>query len=75
MRNLLVKAQPSEPAPSQVHAQLFQQLPLAGDAVHVTQPQDPQQYFRVNRRSARLAVGIAQLLAHKLLADLAIHEA
>jgi hypothetical protein len=75
MRNLLVKAQSGKPAPSQMHAQLFQQLPLAGDAVQIAQQQDPQQHFRVNRRSACLAVAIAQFVAHKLEADVTINEA
>ena len=58
-----------------MHAQLFQQLPLATNAVQVAQQQDPQQHFWVNRRSACLAIGIAQLVTHKLETDVAINEA
>src|SRR5437879_4407934 len=50
MGNLLLEPQPGEPAPRQVHAQFFQQLPLTGDAVEIPQQQDPQQHFRINRR-------------------------
>ena len=33
MRNLLIESQSGKPAPCQMHAQLFHQLALAGDAV------------------------------------------
>jgi len=35
MRNLLIKAEAGEPAPGQMHAQLFYQLALAGDVVQI----------------------------------------
>jgi hypothetical protein len=35
-----LRAQSSEPAPCQMHAQLFQQLPLTGDAVQIAQQQN-----------------------------------
>src|SRR5881227_1288601 len=74
MGNLLLEPQPGEPAPRQVHAQFFQQLPLTGDAVEIPQQQDPQQHFRINRRSPRFAVGCTQLLTHKIEADVAVDE-
>ena len=40
--NLLIQAQPGEPAPCQMHAQLFHQLALAGDAVQIANQQDAQ---------------------------------
>ena len=75
MRNLLIKAKTREPAPRQVHAQFFQQLPLTGDAVEIPQQQHPQQHFRINRRSARFAVGGTQLLPHKIETDVAVDQA
>src|SRR2546428_11657921 len=74
MRNLLIEAQTREPAPRQVHAQFFQQLPLTGDAVEIPQQQDPQQHFRINRRSPRFAVGCTQLLTNKIEVDVAVDE-
>jgi hypothetical protein len=47
--NLLIKAQPGEPAPRQVHAQLFHQLALAGDAVQIANQQNAQQKLGINR--------------------------
>ena len=35
MRDLLIETQTGEPAPRQVHAQLLNQLPFAGDAVQI----------------------------------------
>jgi hypothetical protein len=40
MRNRLMEAQPREPAPGQVHSQLFHQFALAGDAVQIADQQD-----------------------------------
>src|ERR1700736_154686 len=37
MWDLLIETQTREPAPGQVHAQLFHQLALAGNAVPITQ--------------------------------------
>ena len=34
--NLLIETQAREPSPSQMHAQLFHQLALAGDTVHIS---------------------------------------
>ncbi len=42
MRDLLIEAQTGEPAPGQMHAQLFHQLAFAGDAVEVAQQQNAQ---------------------------------
>jgi len=42
MRDLLLEAQAGEPAPRQMHAQLFHQLPLAGDAVQVAEQENAQ---------------------------------
>ena len=58
MRNLLIEPQPREPAPRQMHAQLFHQPSLTGDAVEITDQQNAQQKFRINRGPARFAVAV-----------------
>src|SRR5260370_13654132 len=75
MGYFLVKAQAGEPAPSQMHAQLLHQLPLAGDAVQIPQQQNPQQHFRINRGSPGVAVGVEQLFLDKVETDVTIDEA
>jgi hypothetical protein len=74
VRNLLVETQPGEPAPRQVHAQLLDQLPLTRDAVQITEQQYTQQHFRIDRRPAGFAVGIAQFFANKVETDMAINQ-
>jgi len=74
MRNLLIEAQTSEPAPRQVHAQFLHQLPLAGDAIQVADQQDAQQKFGINRRTAGLTVTRFQLLPHEGKADVPFNE-
>jgi len=39
VRNFLVEAESREPAPRQMHAQLFRQFPLARDAVQIADQQ------------------------------------
>ena len=75
MGYFLVEAQAGEPAPSQMHAQLLHQLPLAGDAVQIPQQQNPQQHFRINRGAPAVAVGVAQLFLDKVETDVTIDEA
>ena len=53
MRNLLIEPQTGEPAPRQMHAQLFHQFALAGDAVQIADQQNAQQQFGINRGPAR----------------------
>ena len=74
MRNLLIETQPREPAPSQMHPQLFHQPALAADAVQIANQQNAQQQFGVNRRPPSLAVTILQLLPHKLEADMLVDQ-
>ena len=62
MRNLLIEAETGEPAPGQMHAQLFHQLAFTGDAVQIANQQYAQQEFGVNRGPPRLAVAVFQLL-------------
>jgi len=52
-----------------MHAQLLAQLALAGDAIQISNQQDAQQQLGINRRAARIAVTLLQLLAHEGEAD------
>ena len=74
MRNLFIETQPREPAPRQMHAQFLDQFALAGDTVQVTNQQNAQQKFGINRRSARVAVALLQSLPHKVKADVFIDQ-
>ena len=74
MQDLLIEAQTGEPAPRQMHAQLFDQLALAGNAVQIADQQDAQQKLGVNRRTARLAVAVLQPFAHKGKTDVFFDE-
>ena len=57
-----------------MHAQLFHQLALAGDAVQITNEQNAQQQLGINRRSASVAVAVFQPLPHKLKADVLLDQ-
>jgi len=57
-----------------VHAQFLHQFPLAGNAVQIADQQDAQQKLGINRRTARLAVTVLQLLPHKGKADVLFDE-
>jgi hypothetical protein len=74
MRDLLIETQTSEPAPRQMHTQLFHQPPLAGDAVQIANQQNAQQKFGINRGPAGLAVAIFQLLPDELEADVLVDQ-
>jgi hypothetical protein len=65
MWDLLIETQTREPAPGQVHAQLFHQLALAGNAVQITQKQNAQQKLGINGRKARIAVTRFQLFGYE----------
>src|SRR6266849_3799165 len=69
MRNLLIEAQSRKPAPSQMHSQFLDQLALTGNAIQVADQEDAQQKLRINRWTARLAIAVLQLFAHKRQAD------
>jgi hypothetical protein len=56
VRNLLIEAQTGEPAPGQMHAQLLDQFPFAGNAVEIADQKNAQQKFGINRRPTGLAV-------------------
>src|SRR5439155_12878016 len=74
MRDLLIETQAREPAPRQMHAQLFHQLAFAGDAVQIANQQNAQQKLGIDRRTAGLAVAILQLLPHKGKADVLFNQ-
>ena len=57
-----------------MHAQLFHQLALPGDAVQIADQQNAQQEFGINRRPPGLAVTVFQLLPHKLETDVLVDE-
>ena len=57
-----------------MHAQLFHQLALAGDAIQIADQQNAQQKLGINRRAARIAVTLLQLLAHEGQADVFFDE-
>ena len=63
-----------KPAPRQMHAQLFHQLALAGDAVQIANQQDAEQKLGVNRWPTRLAVAVLQLFAYKSKVDVFFDE-
>src|SRR6476620_4105596 len=65
MRNLLIEAQSGEPAPCQMHTQLFHQSPFARDPVEIADQQQAQQQFRVDRWPSRIAVGVLQPGSYK----------
>jgi len=48
MRNFLIEAEPSKPAPSQMHTQLLDQLSFTRDAVQLADQQDAQGEFRID---------------------------
>src|SRR5271157_5313444 len=58
VRNLLIEPQAGEPAPRQMHAQLFHQLALAGNAVQIANQQDAQQQFGIDGGTPSLAVAV-----------------
>jgi len=74
MREFLVETQPYEPAPGQMHAQLLDQLALAGYAIEITDQQDTQEEFRVDGRSADIAIRVLQLLADEVEADVSVDK-
>jgi len=51
MRNLLIEAKPSEPAIGQVHSCILDQTALASDAVQVSDQQNAQWDFGIDRRA------------------------
>src|SRR5277367_2794 len=74
MRNLLIETQTGKPAPRQMHAQLFHQLALAGNAVQIANQQNAQQEFGIDRRSPGFAVAVLEPLANKSQADVLVDE-
>ena len=75
MWDLLIEAQPGEPAPRQMHAQLLHQFPFARDPVEIADQQQAQQQFWVDRWPSRVAVRVLQLGPNKVEVDVAIDQA
>jgi hypothetical protein len=57
-----------------VHAQLFHQLALAGDAAQITNEQNAQQQLGINGRTTAIAVTRFQPPPHKAKADVLFNE-
>jgi hypothetical protein len=74
VRNFLIKAQAGEPAPGQMHAQLFHQLALASDAVQITNQENAQQQLGIDRRSTCVTVAVLQPLPHKIKTDVLVDQ-
>src|SRR6202040_1026409 len=74
MGNLLIETEPGKPAPGQMHLQFLNQFALAGDAIQIADQQDAQQEVRIDRGSARIAVGVLQLLSNEIEADVPVKE-
>lgn len=70
----LIEPDPREPAIRQVHADLFHQPPLAGDAVEIANQENAQQNLRVDRRPAGVAVVGPQARAHETEINLALDQ-
>src|ERR1700752_3217508 len=74
MGNLLIETESSKPAPGQMHLQFLDQLALAGDAIEIADQQNAQEEFWIDRGSARIAVGVLQLLTNEIEADVPVKE-
>ena len=74
VRNLLIEAQPGKPAISQVHPNLLDQAALTGNAVQVSDQQNAQEHFGIDRRPTRVAVARLQGLAYKREIDVPIDK-
>src|ERR1039458_5436785 len=74
MRNFLVESETCEPAPRKVHAQFLGELALAADTVQITNQQNPQQQFWVDRRTTSFAIAVLQLLVQEAEVDMLINQ-
>jgi len=74
MGNLLIEAESGKPAPSQMHLELLDQFALTSHAIQIADQQDAQQEFRIDRWSARIAIGVFQLLTNEIEADVSVDE-
>ena len=63
MRNLLIETEAREPAISQMHPDVLDQASFTGDSVQVSDQQNAEQDFGVNRRTTLVAVARLQVLA------------
>ena len=74
VRNLLIEPQTREPAPRQMHAQLFHKLALAGDAVQIPDQQHAQQEFGINGGPTGFAVAVSQSFPYKPKTDMLVDK-
>src|SRR5260370_29106589 len=74
MRDLLIEAQAGKPTPGQMHAQFLDHLARTGNAIQVADQEEAQQKLGINRWTARLAIAVLQLFAHKGKANVLFDE-
>src|ERR1700679_3988898 len=74
MRNFLIEAETSKPAPRKVHAQLLHKLALTADSVQIANQQNAQQELRIDGWTTSFAVAVLQPLAHKTEVDMLINQ-
>src|SRR5258708_6794626 len=74
MRNFLVESEASKPAPRKMHAQLLDELTLAGYSVQIANQQNTQQELRIDGWTASIAIAILQPVTHKAEVDIPIDQ-
>jgi|SRR5580698_7217935 hypothetical protein len=74
MRNFLVEAETSEPAPRKVHAQLLDKLALAAYPVQIANQQNAEQELRIDGWTTRFAVAVLQPLVYETEVDMLINQ-
>src|SRR6516165_1340584 len=74
MWNFLIEAQPREPAPRQMHAQFFDKLALAANAIQIADQHNAQQQLRIDRWTSGIAVAVLQLLTNEAEVDVHIAQ-
>jgi len=57
-----------------MHVKFFDQLALAGNPIQISDQQNAQQEFRIDRRAVDFTIGVPQLLTHRCKADVPIDE-
>jgi len=75
IRDFLIQIQASEPTKGQIHPYFFEQATLAHNPVQITQQEQSQQYFLIDRRMTSRAIGVLQPLAHETQIHMTINLA
>ena len=74
MGNVLIEAQPCEPAISEMHPDILRQAALTGDSVQIANQENAQQNLWIDRWAACVALVLLQGLTHKSEVDVPINE-